>query len=190
MSGVRNSSPINGAVHRTVPDESGHVDAERRRPQPLQVLPEALPTQLDGAVLGVPDRTVSRVLGTGDRCAAVAALSDHLGGHALVDLALRPAVDQQGEVRVRVKVDEAGAHRATVELQALPRLLVGQIPDACDASILETDVRRERLRARAVEDLTTCQYQIEHGRTLAMADGGLRRVIDRLLRVPIPTATE
>ena len=167
-------------VHRTMPDESGHVDAERRRAQPLQVLPEALPAQLDGAVLGVPDRAVGRVLGPRDRRAAMAALADHLCGHALVDLALRPAVDQQGEVRVGVKVDEAGAHRSALELQALPRLLVGQIADACDASVLDPDVRGERLRARAVEDLATRQYQVKHRRTLVWTDGGLGRAIDRL----------
>ena len=159
-------------MHRTLPDERGHVDAERRGAQPLQVLPEALPAQVDGAVLRVADRAVPGVFGPGDRRATVAALADHLGGHALVDLALRPAVDDQGEVGVGVNVDEAGAHCAPAEIQALFGLLIGQIPHAGDAPVLETDVRGERLRARTVEDLATGQNQIEHRRTLLWNFGG------------------
>ena len=39
------------------------------------------------------------------------ALADHLGGHALADLALGVAVGQQREVGVRVRIDEPGGER-------------------------------------------------------------------------------
>ena len=86
----------------------------------LQVLAEALPAHVDVAVVGVADGAVPGVAGAGHRRAAMAALSDDLGGDALVDLALRPAVDQQREVGVRVQVDEPGAYRRVRSARCAP----------------------------------------------------------------------
>ena len=92
----------------------------------------------------------------------MAALPDDLGGDALVHLALRPAVDQQREVGVRVQVDEARAYREPVQLDALGRFQLGQVADARDPAVADSDVGPERLAARSVEYLSAGENHVDH----------------------------
>ena len=153
-------------VDRAVAHERRHVHAEPTRVEAFQVLAEALPAHVDAAVVGVPDSAAPGVTGAGDRRAAMPALPDDLGGDALVHLALRPAVHQQREVGVGMDIDEAGTHREPVQLDALLRLKVGQVPDARDSAVLDSDVGPERVTSRPVEDLSASEYHVDHGLSL------------------------
>ena len=149
-------------VHRAVPDERRHVHARPARVEALQVLAEALPAHVHLAVVGVSDGAVPGVPGTGDGRAAMAALADDLGGDPLVDLALRPPVDQQREVGVGMQVDESGADGKPVQLDALRRFLPRQVADARDPAVADADVGPERRAAGPVEDLPAGKCQVDH----------------------------
>ena len=65
-----------------------------------------------------------------------------------------------------MQVDEPGAHRETVQLDAFCRLSVRKIADARDATVPNADVGPERLAARSVEDFTAIQNHVDHGLSL------------------------
>ena len=81
-------------AHLAEPDVRQQVDRRLRPLDGREVAGEVAPAPLGGRFL------------RRDR----AAFADHFGRDALADLALRVAVDEQREVRVRMRIDEAGRH--------------------------------------------------------------------------------
>ena len=122
-----------------------------RRPsplQPLQVRRGRGPVDRHLPVEAVDDARRQRpVL---DREAAVPAVADHLGGHALVHGAHRPRIDQQRVVGVAVDVDEArrDVEPARVDLH---RRRCTNVSDLRHAAAADRDIRLYRRGAGAVE---------------------------------------
>jgi hypothetical protein len=107
----------------------------------------------------------------GDRRQAEPAVADDLRRHALGDLG-RVVLGQQGRVvRVRVHVDEAGAHHGTAELAHLGRVLA-QAPRRLhggDDAVLDQHVGRGGPTARAVDDQPAAQQRPPAHRDAARA---------------------
>ena len=80
-------------------------------------------------------------------------MADHLGGDALPDLALGLGVERQGEVGMRLDVDEAGRHDKAARVDD-PRSIGAETPaDGDDATRRDRDIGLDRGRAAAVDDL-------------------------------------
>ena len=168
MAGVRSSSPITARCTAPCPTNAATLTPKPARVEALQIFAEALPAHVDLTVIGVADGAASGVPGAGDGRAAMAALSDDFGGDALMHLALRPAVDQQREVGVRVQVDESGAYGESVQLDVFGRLQFGQVADACNLAVANSDVGPERLAARSVDDFSTGKNCVDHDGSLPL----------------------
>ena len=96
-----------GQPERAVRHERGDVDRRSCGVDRVEVAGEDRPVDVGGGVepvdvVGVPVRAI-------DRRAAVAAVADELGRHALGDRALGRRVDDEGQVGMAVDVDEARA---------------------------------------------------------------------------------
>ena len=127
-----------GYAQVAVGDEGGDVDRGLRCVEGFEVSGERAPSHVQAGVVAVD---VGGEQGRGgDRGAAVAAVADELGGHALIDGALGAGVDEKGEVGVAVDIDEAGGYDEAlgVDLVVARRLVEGAyVLDlvACDADI-------------------------------------------------------
>ena len=124
----------------------------------------------------VPE-AVDRLPGEGriaDRRAAVAAIADHFEGHPLADRAHRARVDQQGEVRMAVDVDEPRRDEEPGRIEHRRAFRGRQRPlDAGDASAGHLDVGLDRRPAAAVENRAAPDDEVRrHGHTLRGVSNG------------------
>ena len=90
------------------------------------------------------------------------ALAEHLGRDPLGQLAERPGVVQDGQVRVAEDVDEAGAHRLARRVDNGPRLARQAAADRHHPVAADAHVGWHRARAGAVVDIAACDQDIEH----------------------------
>ena len=93
-----------------------------------------------------------------------AAVADHLGGHALADLALRAGIEGQGEVGMRVDVDEAGRHDLAARVDRPARRAPGARLEGGDAPVAHRHVGLLPGRTRAVEDQSSADDDVVHAR--------------------------
>ena len=158
-------------AHRALRDQVRRV--HRDAPvQPVQVLADRPPVEV---------HVVTRAVPPGDRLPHLAqrpvvhrrvrqpVLAEHFEGDALRGLRAVVGVAQQGEVAVRVHVDEAGGQHQPLRVQFAPRLrtLAARVrrflDDGDDASAVHHHVRAVRVVAGAVDDVRVPDDELFHG---------------------------
>ena len=100
-----------------------------------------------------------------------AALARDLGRHALVNLAGRPAVNQQGELRLAEHVDEAGSDDEAGCVDDRARVLATECADCRDAVTRDAHVGVNPRSAGAVHHASAGNDDIEAGRGRARRRG-------------------
>ena len=105
------------------------------------------------------------IAGVGDRRAAMAAVADDLGGHALAQRALGLGVDQQREVGVAVDVDEAGGDDAAAGLDPPTRLRRREVAERDDPVTDHPDIRADCCAPQPIDDVTTRDDDVEPHRS-------------------------
>ena len=131
-------------AHLAEPDVRQQVD---RRFRPLdggEVAGKVTPAALGGRFL------------RGDR----PAFADHFRRDALADLALRVAVDEQREVRMRMRIDEAGRHHLPARVDR-PRRGAADPADTRDASVANADRAGDGRSAGAINDASVGDEEVE-----------------------------
>ena len=89
------------------------------------------------------------------------AVSDHLGGHALVRLGLAARVVEHGDVRVGVHVDEARADHPAGGVDRLATLGCRQVADRLDSPLRDRHVSPVRRRTGAVDHRSARHHLLE-----------------------------
>ena len=93
-----------------------------------------------------------------------AAVTDDLQRHALPDLGLRARVQRQGEVGMRVDVDEAGRDHLAARVDDPARGTPGSGRDRPDAAAAHAHVGLTARRPRAVDHEAAADQQVVHER--------------------------
>ncbi len=147
--------PDDGEPQRAVPHERRDVDGMGRPAQRGEVLAEGAPipghrVETPGVVRPIVDGVGAVPLG--ERRRGHAAVADDVRGHALPDRRLGARVQQDGEIRVRVRVDEAGSHVPVAGVDRAPAAQRARRSDGGDAVAAHTDVTSVPRIAAAVDD--------------------------------------
>ena len=122
-----------------MPHQRGHVGAHTLCLQPLEVVAEADPVTLQSPRHGRIQRAVVNLAAPrGSR--RDTAVADDLGGDSLSDGAGGPALHQEGEVGMRVNVDQTGGDEAATGIDGLPCRSLAQSADAGDPPCLNSHV--------------------------------------------------
>ena len=98
-----------------------------------------------------------------------AAVAQHFGGDALADLALRPWIQRQGEVGVRVNVDKAGRDHLSGgidDASALPGLAA---VNRHNTSVGDRHIGDTARCAAAIDHFSPTNHQIVHAQLLQLA---------------------
>ena len=104
---------------------------------------------------------LARLVGHGGEPETV--LTEHLQGHPLHDLALPRRLGEEGEVRVRVHVDEAGRHVEPVGVDRPAGRLAAEPSHGHDPVTLDPQVGVEPGVAGSIDDTPTADDDVEHG---------------------------
>ena len=151
---------------RQMTDQGSRVDRQAGVMEGPDVAREVRPLPAHGPV-GV-DRGVGRAREVGDgrreRHATHPAIAVDLGGHALRDLADRPAVAQEREVGVAVEVHPAGRDDTVRGVDAFGSGSRRKVADGDDPSTGHADVRPTTRRAGPVDDRAPGQHEVQTGR--------------------------
>ena len=137
--------------------------------------------ELAAAVQARPARRRQQVqrlgqLAVGQRGQAHAAIAADAGGHALGDLASHVGLDQQRQVVVRMRVDEAGCHDSAARVDLLAA--AGQpAADFGHAAGGDGHVGRSPGRAAAVDQRAVADDEVEH--VALLSAGAIRRATRR-----------
>src|SRR2546430_2725048 len=136
--------------HAPVADEARDVDADASRPHELEIFPVRRPIPISRlrVVLESADRKLP--ISLADWRGRITAVPDHVRRDALSDRTLRPGLDEDADVAVRVNVDETGGD---VRPRGVDRPLPFRTPEAahaCDLPTADSDVRDAPWGARAV----------------------------------------
>ena len=94
-------------------------------------------------------------------------------------MAVEPGVDEDGPVRVPVRVDEARRDHPAVDIEDaldLRRIDRAEVPDGQDPVAEHADIGSPRRRARAVDDGPAAEQQVEAGHVRMMTPRPTRRV--------------
>ena len=105
-----------------------------------------------------------------------AAIADHLGRHALADLAFRLRVERQGEVGMGVDVDEAGGDGQAVCVDHPFRAARIALLDGLDAPVPERHVGLARGRPGPVHDLAAPDENVVHPGVLQQSQASAGRI--------------
>ncbi len=89
------------------------------------------------------------------------AFADDFGGHTLANLAEPPTVFQQGQVRMRMHVDEAGCQYRPFGLDDLFRLVVRQLADRGNPARAYTNIRVEPGSAATIDEPPAADQNIK-----------------------------
>jgi hypothetical protein len=157
---------ISRARECAVADEGRDVDGRLCGLQPIEVVAEAAPVQGHAGV-EVADQ-VARIGAGRHRRGAEAALADDLGGHALADLAVGAAIDEQREVAVGVDVDEAGRDGVAARVDHARRGRAAQVAQRHHALAAHAHIGVKGRRAAAVDDAAAADQDVEHGREISV----------------------
>src|SRR6185295_5768514 len=98
------------------------------------------------------------------------ALAEHVGRHALEDLAHRPAIFEDGEIGMGVHVDEAGRDDEALGVD-FALALGGDPADRGDLAALDGEVAVEPGVARAIDDLAVAKNEVERRLALSGQQG-------------------
>ncbi len=142
-----------------MPDKGRDVHGWLGLLQPFKVVAKAAPVQRD-ANLDMSDQMAGIAQRT-HRRGAEAALTDDLRGHALADLAVGAAIDQQREVGMGVNVDESRRHRQARGVQALLGRCLAQVANGGYAVTANADICRKGIGARAINDVGAVAQNVE-----------------------------
>ena len=140
-------------AHCTLRGEGRHID-DRATVEEIQVVGQGGPVAVEirqpipGGQLFGQDFPRLRC----DRRQSQPVMSDHIGGHALIELALVSGIDQRLQIGMRVHVDETRADDTTIGLDGLLRGGAGQMPNRHDLIAIDSDIRPKPGRSRAVND--------------------------------------
>jgi hypothetical protein len=87
-------------------------------------------------------------------------MADHLGGDALAHLAFSLRVDWQGEIGVRLDVDEAGRYREARQVD-LALGGTGNVSDGCDPVVINGQIATCPEHAAAVVERAAAQHEVK-----------------------------
>src|SRR3954470_13530256 len=142
------------------PDQDGEVHRRTRLAQPPevpgQILPVDLQLELAQEVLVLLDPARGHRSGRD-------AFAGQLGGDALADLRLRPWIDEDLHLALAEQVDEPGAEREPVQVDAAARPCLLQIADGGDPGPADRHVGTEPGRAGPVDHAGVGKDQVEDG---------------------------
>ena len=102
--------------------------------------------------------------GSGERCRAVAAVADDLGGDALSNGAYRPGIGVEGKVGVAVDIDKTRSDEQVGGIEVGYFGIVGDGADFGDASIGDGQVGAKSRFAAAVGDQAAADDQFREHR--------------------------
>ena len=91
-----------------------------------------------------------------------AAVAHDLGGHALPDLPFGARIQRQGEIRVRVNVDEAGRHDVAAGIDGPARGAPSLPLDGHDPLLAHEDVGLTAGRPGSVDDEPSADREVVH----------------------------
>lgn len=107
------------------------------------------------------------------RRAAVTAVAHELRGHALSDGALGEWVDDEGQVRVAVDVDEPRRNDAAARIDVAGRLDVAEVRrDRDDAVAADPDITADRRRSGSVDDRAAAEDDLGTAVDIALEHRG------------------
>ena len=165
-----------GQAQGPVADEMHHVHGHALVAVAAQVVAHGSPGEIHARRRVEREAPHLRAELVGHRRRREAAIAHDLGGHALADLRLGPAIGPETPVGMRVHVDEARRDGEAGGGDRPPRRLALEVPDRGDGVAGDPQIGAHGRRPRPVDDLAARDLDVEH------------RVAD-VTRTPAPPST-
>ena len=154
----RCGGPVLGTDHqhpqRALRDQVRRVAGDAAAVQPVQVLADAGPVEVEVVRLVVPAGDLLSQRGAGrrvHRCVRQAVLAEHLAGHALAHLRGVLRVRQDLQIGMCMHVDEAGRQHQPGRIDPLPCSRARLVADSNDAAVVDEHVCEHPGRTGAVD---------------------------------------